>query len=170
MCGTATAAFVLTGGGLAHLLARGGRQQRRHQRKCLPALDLADQFGPGEDVEPLVAAARLERAAELAELVQEVVRLEQHVVDLDEVQAARLQPVPVGRVAEDLVDAEVLADVAQELDVAQRRQPVGVVDQERGWVVTERAPLEIEVALELRALPGDIPGIEPTRTPSTELA
>ena len=77
----------------------------------------------------MIAAAELQRAALGPEQVQEVVRLEQHVVELDERQA--LLPALLEALGgEHPVHGEVHANVAEELDVVQRREPVGVVDHQ----------------------------------------
>ena len=73
----------------------------------------------GQDVEPLVVAADLQDALVLAIQVQEVVRLDQRVIQLDEAEALLLKTFPVRAVLHQLVDGEVSANVAQEGQVVQ---------------------------------------------------
>jgi len=64
--------------------------------------------------------------------LEEVVRLEDHVVELEEAQGL-LAPEPRldGLEGQHAVDAKVLADVAEELDVLEAVEPVGVVYEPR---------------------------------------
>ena len=83
------------------------------------AREPADQVDAGGDVAPLVAAADLQRAAVPAVEVQEVVRLQQHVAELGEGDASLAVGAMRARtdsLASIWFDAEVLADVAQEVD------------------------------------------------------
>ena len=117
---------------LAHLLARRGRQQRRGQAEGGLLVDAADQLHAIDDVAPLVGAAHLQHAAMAAFQLQEVHRLHQHVVELEE--GHRLfafEPVLDAVEGEHAVDREVHAVVAQELDVAELREPLVVVDHDR---------------------------------------
>ena len=77
--------------------------------------------------------------------MQEVVRLDHRVIQLEEAEAALLKTIPVGAVLHQLVDREVPSHVPQELDVLARPQPIGVVDEQRFAVA------EVEIASELRA-------------------
>jgi hypothetical protein len=63
------------------------------------------------------------------EKIKKIVSLQQHIVELDEVQA-RLEAHPVALGRKHPVYAEITADVAQEFDVFQGQKPVGVVDQQ----------------------------------------
>ena len=116
-------------GGLAHLLARLGKQEWRGEGEGRARLDAPDQVGAGKDVRPLVAPAELQGAPVASEGLEEVVGLEQHVVELKERQAS-LKARLVGVRAQHFVHGEVAAVVAQEGDVVQGQQPLGVVDQE----------------------------------------
>ncbi len=64
----------------------------------------------------------------LLKKIKKIVGLQQHVVELDEVQA-RLEANPVALGGQHPVHAEIAADIAQEFDVFQGQKPVGVVDQ-----------------------------------------
>ena len=75
--------------------------------------------------------------------MQEVVRLDERVVQLDERKTAFLKSFPIRTVLHQLIDGEVSADIAQELDPLQVQQPVGVVDHERA------AARKIQVAAEM---------------------
>src|SRR6185436_7107025 len=79
---------------LAHLLSRRRGDQRRRQRERVAARGAPNQVTPGQDVEPLVVAANLQDAVVLAVQVQEVVRLDQRVVELDEAETALLETLP----------------------------------------------------------------------------
>src|ERR1700694_3575508 len=67
---------------LPELLPRGHRDERRDQAVRLAVLDAPDQLYARGDVPPLAAPADWQRALPLAEQVQEIVRLEQHVTEL----------------------------------------------------------------------------------------
>ena len=97
------------------------------------------------DVAPLVAAADLEVASVVDVEAQEVVGLQQHVAELG-VRDPLVRPLEarLDRLLGDhLVDREVLADVAEELEDRDAAQPVDVVEEE-GAVV-----LEVEELAEL---------------------
>ncbi len=81
----------------------------------LGVLDAANEIDAGGDVAPLVAAAHLERALPLAEQVQEVVGLQQHVAEFCERQPG-LEPRLHRLLLQHDVDGEVLANVAQKVD------------------------------------------------------
>ena len=72
-------------------------------------------------------AAHLQLDAHRPVQVLEVGRLQEHVAELGERQAA-VEPHLDGVLGEHVRDREVLPDVAQELDQAERAQPVEVVD------------------------------------------
>ena len=93
-------------------------------------VDPADQVDAGHDVAPLVVAAHLQPAALPLVQHQEVVGLQDLVVELDEGEAG-LQAHLVGLEGEHAVDREVAPDLAQEVDVVQGSQPLGVVQHQR---------------------------------------
>ena len=122
---------------LAELRARRREQQRVRQSVrrvgAPPSSRLgrpADQLQAGRDVAPLVGAAHLQLDAHGPVQVLEVRRLEEHVAELGERQAA-LEPDLDGVLGEHVRDREVLADVAQEVEQAERPEPVEVVDHQR---------------------------------------
>jgi len=82
--------------------------------------------------------------------VQEVIRLHDAVVELDEVEPGALEAGLVRLRREHLIDREVPPDVPQEGDVTEVQQPVGVVHEERRRVVAEAATVEVDVLAELR--------------------
>ena len=118
-CPTATAAACRRGRGPAarRVLAR-------------PRLRPPDQLQAGGDVAPLVGAAHLQLDAHRPVQVAEVVRLEEHVAELGERQAA-LEPDLDRVLGEHVRHREVLAGVAQEVDQRQLAEPVEVVDHDR---------------------------------------
>ena len=96
---------------------------------CSPRL-APDQVDAGDDVAPLVGSADLDRAAEVVVQPQVVVGLQQHVAELGERDAVLgVDPHLDALAGEHLVDRDVLADVAQELEDRDRLRPVAVVDE-----------------------------------------
>ena len=95
---------------------------------------------------PLVVAAALHDAVVLLEHVVEVVALHYHVVELEEAQTL-LHALLVALGAQHVVDGEAGADVAQQLDIVELEQPVGVVEHESLAVgeVYELAHLDFEL-------------------------
>ena len=119
--------------GLPELLTVGAQQQRRrHAVGAMPG-GLAHQFGADRDVAPLVRPAQLQRAVVIEVQAQEVVGLQQHVGELGEREAhvVTVESTLHGVLGDHLVDGEVLTHVAQEVGQRHRRQPVGVVQQQR---------------------------------------
>ena len=119
--------------GLAKLGAVGLGDQGAGDGIGLAAVHAAYELGAGGDVAPLVAAAHLQLAALGAVQVQEVVALQQLVGELGERHAV----VGVGGQAlldrvlgHHVVDGDVLANVAYELQEAVVFHPVVVVDQD----------------------------------------
>src|SRR6185503_3481565 len=132
---------------------RRGRDQRRHQPVRLATLHAPDQVDPGSNVAPLITAADLDGALLRAEQVQEVERLEQHVAEFgvrDAALDARLHRL----LLQHDVDAEMLADVTQEIHEALLRQPLGVVQHDGarlGRVEVEQAGHLVALALQVLA-------------------
>ena len=86
-----------------------------------------------DDVAPLVGAADLQGAVIAPVELGEVVGLEHHVVEFEEGQLVLAVETELDRIhRQHAVDREMLADVAQEVDVVERRQPFGVVDHDGG--------------------------------------
>src|SRR2546430_11776394 len=115
------------------------------------SLHPADQIGPGGHVAPLVASADLYRAAVLAKQAQEVVRLEHWMAEL-RVGDPGICPTHAGphRLArQHAAEREVLADVPEERDDLELRQPLVVVGEDRA----ARATGEIDEALHLPLQP-----------------
>ena len=114
------------------------------------ALHLADQLGATGEVAPLVRAAGLQHAAVVAEQLQVVHALQDLVAELRVADAlVGIQAGGNGVLAEHGADAVVLADLAQEVDGAQGRGPVEVVDHACGIVALEAqeaADLGLQVA------------------------
>ncbi len=87
----------------------------------------------------MLGAAELQGAAVAPVELKEIGRLHQHVVELEEGQRLFvLQPAAHEFQCDHLVDREVHPVVAQELDVAELLQPIGVVGHHRvGGLVAE---------------------------------
>ena len=100
--------------------------------KDLAPVDAARELHAVHDVAPLVRAAHLQEAVGAAGQLQEVVGLEDHVVELQEAQRLlAVEPQAHAVEGEHPVDREVGADVAQQRDVAEPVEPVGVVHEQR---------------------------------------
>ena len=112
--------------GLAHLLALGVEEQRDSHSVSVLAELLADKLGAAQHICPLVVAAELHVAAVLLVQHVEVVALHDHVVKLEEGQTA-LPALLVALEGQHLVYAEACAYLAQNVDVVEVHQPVGVV-------------------------------------------
>ena len=119
-------------GGFAHFLTVGPGHQRRGQTERISPFDPTDQIRARDDIAPLIRPAHLQDAAIAAVQLQVVVGLQQHIVELDEAQ--RLLPVEPRLDAlkgQQPIDREMLADIAQEIDVMQLIQPLSIVDERR---------------------------------------
>jgi hypothetical protein len=130
---------------LAHLGAGRRRDQRRGQRVELRQPHAPAEVDAVDDVAPLVGAAHLQRAAVAAGELDEVVGLQDHVVELEEGQLVLALEPELDRVhRQHAIDREVAADLAQEVDVVERRQPFGIV----GHQAAGRCVAEVEKARE----------------------
>ena len=118
-------------GGLTHLLALGVEEQGDGHGKSVISALAADELGAGEHIAPLVIAAELHIAAVMVVQVQEVIALHDHVVELQEAQTL-FHALLVAFGAQHVVDGKVGAYIAQELDIVELEEPVGVVDQDGG--------------------------------------
>jgi hypothetical protein len=107
-------------------------------------LDAPDQVDAGENIPPLVVPAHLQRAPPLAVQHQVVIGLEQLVVELDERQPL-FQALLVRLGSQHAVNAEMDADVAQKLDIAQGQQPVGVIHGHRAALVKVKVAVHLDV-------------------------
>ena len=90
---------------------------------------LADKLSAAQHICPLVVAAELHVAAVLLVQHVEIVALHDHVVELEEGQTA-LPALLVALEGQHLVYAEACAYLAQNVDVVEIHQPVGVVDHD----------------------------------------
>ena len=112
---------------------------------------------PLDDIAPLVRSAHLQAAAIAAVKLDEVVGLQHHVVELDEAQGLlALEPELDRVVGQHAVDAEMPAVVAQEIDVVQRVEPIGVVDHHRAARAVAEAQELGEHALDAGDVRGDL--------------
>ncbi len=131
-----------------------GHQRRRQRVHGGVRLQPVDQVQAGREVAPLVAAALLERATVPPVQLEEVHGLEELVAELRVADALGGLQAPGDRLfRQHLVDAEVLADVAEELDRGEALRPVEVVDHDRGVLA-----LEGQERLDLAAQPPDPAG------------
>ena len=99
-----------------------------------------------DNVAPLVGAAHLQPAADTLVELDEVIGLQDHVVEFEERQRLlAVEPESHGIESEHAVDGEMPADIAQEIDVVDLHQPVGVVDHDR----VAGAAAEFEIGREI---------------------
>ena len=140
-------------GGLTHLLSlRIGQQGDGHGVGILAQL-AADQLGAAQHIAPLVIAAELHIAAVVLEHIVEVVALHDHVVELKEGQAL-LHALLVALGTQHIVDGEAGAHIAQQLDIVQVQQPVGIV-QHQGLALREVDEL-LHLLLEAGSVVGNV--------------
>jgi hypothetical protein len=119
-------------GGLAHLGAGTRGQQRRGQRVELRAAHAMAEIDAVDDVAPLVGAAHLQDGAVTAIELDEIIALHDHVVEFEEAQRLLAVEPELHRIeAQHAVDREMPADLAQEVDIVELQQPVGIVDHQR---------------------------------------
>ena len=112
--------------GLAKLGAVGLLNQRRGEREGLAAAHAANQLGSGGDVAPLVASAHLQADSVVLPQVVKVVALNELVAELREADARFLAA--FHRIlGQHVVDRDVLAHVANELEEAHFFEPIVVV-------------------------------------------
>ena len=116
---------------LAHLRARGCRQERARQAVEMRPVHAAGELDAVDDIAPLVGAAHLQRAVVIPLQFHEVVGLKDHVVEFQERQILlTVQPDLHAVEAEHAIDREVTAIVAQEIDIFQLVQPVAIIDHD----------------------------------------
>ena len=94
----------------------------------------ASQVNAGGDIPPLIRAADLQFAIEVAGEHIKIKRLQQHVTELGIADAyfAVFHARANAFFGDHLIDREVLADVPQEIEVTERRGPIRIVDQTGG--------------------------------------
>ena len=97
---------------------------------CILTELTADELRTAEHVRPLVVAAELHVAAVVLEHIVEVIALHDHVVELQEAQAL-FHALLVALSTQHIVHGEARADLAQELNVVERLEPLGIVEHER---------------------------------------
>ena len=140
---------------LAHLGARRRHDQRRGEAEQPGIGQAPAQLHAVDDVAPLVGATHLQRAAMAPIQLDEIIGLENRVVELQEGERlSALQAQPRGIHGEHAVDREVTADIAQEGNVGEPRQP-GIVVHHDG---VARAVAEAEESLEDAADAGHVGG------------
>ena len=127
--------------GLADLFPVSLGDQRRGDPECFLSLVVRtlalltpDQIQPRNNIAVLITARDLQRAIVLSEQMQEVVTLQNHVRELGVGNALLtiLQSVAHRVLLDHLIDAEVLADIPEHVEVRHRFQPVQIVDQGGG--------------------------------------
>src|SRR6185312_2779116 len=103
-------------------------------------VDPPPELDPVDDIAPLVRPAELCAAADPPRQLEKVKCLEDHVVELEERQRLlAVEPQLHTLECQHSVDREMLADLAQELNIFEPVEPVGVVDHDRvAWTLAER--------------------------------
>ena len=146
--------------GLAHLAAVGGGDQRRGE-----AVELRCRRSRRPSSMPLTILPHwseppiCSRQPRAPRQLEEVVGLEDHVVEFEEGQRLlAVEPQLDAVEGQHPVDREMRADVAQERDVVERVEPVGIVDHDR----VGRAVAEGQEALEHAPDRGDV-GVDRAR-------
>src|ERR1051326_4484849 len=92
----------------------------------------ANQIDARENISPLIAAAHLQRALESIMQHQIVVGLQQRIAEFSERNTfVRIQAPADGFLAQQIVDGEMFAHVAQELHHGDWAKPVSIVDDAR---------------------------------------
>ncbi len=118
--------------GLAEFAAVGLGDQRAGQGKRLAPFGAANELGAGGDVAPLVRAAELQAAVFVAIEIEIIVALKELIGELGEAHALlrfAAQALFHGVLGHHVVDGDVLADVADEVQEAIVLHPVVVVDK-----------------------------------------
>ena len=126
-------------GGLAHFRAgRHGDERRGQSIERLESHPPAE-IDAGDDVAPLVGPAHLQRHPIALVELGEIVSLQAHVVELEEGKLLLALKPQLDRIhGQHAIDREMPPDVAQELDVVELGEPVGVVGHDRvGLAVAE---------------------------------
>ena len=135
--------------GLAEFTAVGFGDEGAYECVGFAVCGAADELGASGDVAPLVGAAELEFAAVVLVEVEEVVALHELVGELGEGHAFTAfggQSFFDGVLGHHVVDGDVLAYVADEVDEGVVLHPVVVVDEESG---VGCVGVEVEEAFEL---------------------
>ena len=112
---------------------------------------------PADDIAPLVRAADLQRHAEAAVQLEEIVALQDHVVEFEEGQRLlALQPQLHAVEGQHAVDGEMRADVAQQRNVAERVSQSALFGHDRVGRAVAEAQERIEAAADARHVGGDL--------------
>ncbi len=93
-------------------------------------MQTTNEIRAGQDVAPLIVTADLQGTAVLAVEDEVIVGLQDLVIEFDE-RKALFHTHFIGLGRQHAIDAEVTADVAQEGEVVEGGQPIGVVDHNR---------------------------------------
>ena len=116
-------------GSLSHLGAGGRRDQRGCQAEQRFPRRPPPEFHPGDDIAPLVGPADLQLAAEPARQLDKIVGLQDRIVEFQKAERlVALEPKPDAVLGQHPVDREMPPDIAQQGDVTQLVEPVGIVD------------------------------------------
>ena len=113
-----------------HFSAVTFREQRIGEAVKLRDVHATGKIDAGGDVAPLVAATDLEIAIVLLLEINKIVRHYEHVAELGVADAAFALQAAFDRVfGEHYVHGKMFADVAEEFEIAERADPIEIVDQ-----------------------------------------
>jgi len=135
---------------LPHLLPGGSQNQGRDHGERLITSNPADQIDARQDIEPLVDPADLQGAVPNSVKMQKIIGLEQRVIQLDKIQPFPCHAFAIGAVLQELIDAEMDADVPQESEITEGCEPIKVVEHESSIV------REVNESFELPAKTGNV--------------
>ena len=140
-------------GSLAHFCAVSGGQQRRGQPEQLGCFHTPGQFDAVDNVAPLVGPAHLQAATEAERQFAKVIGLQNHVVEFKEGEWLFALKPQLDRIeGQHPVDGEVRANSAQHFDIAERAQPLVVINHH----CVGRSVAEGQQSLEHHADRGDV--------------
>ena len=112
----------------AHLVPQISGNQGKSNRLRVLCFNFADEFGPGQHIAPLIVPSHLQGTAVILEEIQKVVTLQDHVIELNEIQPL-LHPHFIAFRRQHPVDAEMPPDITQEFNVIDFSQPVSIIEQ-----------------------------------------
>ena len=111
---------------LAHLRTVALREQLVRESEYRDIFLAAAELHPSDDIRPLIVPAHLEFAVIAFVELEEVIRLHDHIVELEEGQPL-LPALLITLCSEHAIDSEMRTDISQEFDIVELAQPVPVI-------------------------------------------
>ncbi|MPM87815.1 hypothetical protein SDC9_134915 [bioreactor metagenome] len=121
---------IVAAGGFAELHAVAVEQQRKGHAEDFILRHAADQIDSGDHIAPLILAAELHLAVVIAVQDVKVIRLKNGVIEFQKTQPA-FEAHLHRLLGQHFVDAELIADFAQKIEIFHLGEPVGVVHENR---------------------------------------